>query len=373
LAIDFGTSYTSMAYFTDDGPQMVMGDETPLTIPSVVWFRGRDDCVVGAEAREQMATDPNSVVHSVKRLLGCTIDDHAAQPTLNSLACTSRPGPNRSIVFDFHGTEQTPITIAATIMRHAKAAAEAHLEQAVKKAVLAFPVSFGRHHQTAIKRAARIAGIDVVDLIPEPVAAALAFFHTQSHEGMVGVYDFGGGTFDFCLGEVDGDHMNIVGARGDMWLGGDDFDHVVANYAADQFWKQSKIDLRKRSAEWQRLLHASEEAKMSLSLVDETEIYVPEVAHTADGELDLEIPVNRSTFEQLTAEIVQNSLAVCEEAMMEAEINVLEITDLVLTGGTTRIPAVKNAAESFFARQARVGLHPEFAVALGAAMHAAAL
>ena len=371
IGIDFGTSNCAVAIARDDDLTLFDDDGT-LEIPSVVWFRGRGDYVVGLEAREQMATDPTRTVPSIKRLLGCSIDDPYAAPFLMSLACPGRSGPNKSIVFEINGEELTPVQIAAIILRHIKSVAERKLGTNVDKAVMAFPLAFGERPRDDLVKAAKIAGLELVALIPEPAAAAMAYGRRGVDKNeIVGVYDFGGGTFDFCVLDITGNVLRVLGAAGDLWLGGDDLDQALAKAVADEFWRATNIDVRKRAAEWQRVVQACEEAKRYLSLANEIDVYVPGVAVTSEGPVDLSVPVTADRLEELTADLVDATLSICEEALKDATIRFDDISEMLLIGGTSRLPSVRKAVHMMFRRDPHPAVHPERAVVIGAAVKAA--
>lgn len=371
LGIDFGTSYSSIGYLTDAGATLIADDSGRTAFPSVVWFRGREDYVVGYEARERLATDPTRTLPSIKRLLGARIDDEIAGPILMSLACPGHAGPNRSIVFDVNDEQLSPVQITAIILKNLARLAESHLDATPSKIVLAHPLSFDDAQKDALAKASRIAGLELVGLVPEPQAAAMAYGHLGGEEGMVGVYDFGGGTFDFCALELKGGALKIASSGGDPWLGGDDLDIVVANRVTERFAKKSGLDLRRRAAEWQRIVHASEEAKVYLSVVNKIRVLVPEVAHTEEGVLDLDDELTRAQFVDLAQEIIETSLEVCRASLVESNLGARDVTQLLLTGGTTRIPAVRAAASQFFELTPASGINPDQAVVLGTTIKAA--
>lgn len=373
IGIDFGTSYCSLAYMKNNTAMLIPDESGRTAIPAIVWFRGKGDYVVGFEAREKLATDPTRTVPSIKRLLGCRIDDDSAAPVLMSLACPGYAGPNRSILFEINEEQHSPVMISAIIFKHLKKLAEASLKTAVDRVVLAYPLAFNEPQRSDLEKAARLAGIELVGLIPEPMAAAMAFGKDKVQSGVVGVYDFGGGTFDFCAMTISNGKLAVSGAGGDPWLGGDDLDLALAGNVADSFWKRTNVDLRRRVVEWQKIRHACEEAKVYLSLVDEIDVFASEVAHSPDGALDLNVHVTRDEFDTLATDLIENSISVCRQTLEKARIDVSQVTDLVLTGGTTKVPSVRQAAQSFFGQEPSFGLHPEQAVVLGAAIRAAEL
>jgi len=373
IGIDFGTTYCSVGMLEGDRLHLFEDEGGRTAIPSVVWFEGAGKYRFGQEARDRMTEDPTRAIPSIKRLLGCTIDDPKAVPHLLSLASPGRAGPNNSIVFDMEGEEVTPAQVAALILGNLRSLAERRLGTPVRRAVMAFPLAFGQQQRAAIETAARIAGLEVAAMIPEPMAAAAAYGRHRGgkEDELVGIYDFGGGTFDFCVLDVLRGSLEVCGAAGDPWLGGDDLDRAIGSWAADEFWKASKIDLRRRAVEWQRLLQASEEAKRYLSMVDDIEIFVPRVALSQEGPLDLSVPLTRSEMHQQTADLINNTLAVCRQALKEAELAPIDLDQILLTGGTSRIPAIGSAIRSLFGKEPHDSLHPELAVVIGTALRAA--
>jgi molecular chaperone DnaK len=371
IGIDFGTSYSSVGIINDNGLTLFPDKTGRIAIPSVVWFRGPGDYVVGQQARERLAIEPQQVIPSIKRLLGRQIDEPLAAPFMMSIAVPGYSGPNRSIMFRVNGEEMTPILVAAIILRHLKKMAEDHLGRPVRKAVLAYPLAFGEANRIGIKKAARIAGLEVVAMIPEPVAAAMAYGRHGNRNEIVGVYDFGGGTFDFCVLGMGSGKLQVLGAAGDPWLGGDDMDQAIAKWTADEFWKRTHVDVRKRTVEWQKVIQSCEEAKCYLSLVEEIEVFVPSVVHGEYGLIDLNIDITRERFDHLISEIIENSFIVSAEALRDAKLSITDIDVLLLTGGTTRVIAVNEAVRRYFLRDPQQNLHPEQAVVIGACLRGA--
>lgn len=373
LGIDFGTSSSSVAVARGRVITLFEDESGHSIIPSVVWFRDRGDPVVGQEARDQMAIDPTRTIHSIKRLLGTPIDSPEAAPFLMSLACPGLAGPNQSILFEINGEQLSPIQIAAIIMKRLRQLAEDQLGEKADRAVLACPVSFNEAQREALRRAAKIAGLEVAALIPEPAAAAMAYDRGVERDETVGIYDFGGGTFDFCVLKIQDGSFRIISASGDPWLGGDDLDQALAKAVADEFWRATKVDLRKKVVEWQRVVQACEEAKCYLSLSEEIDVYVPNVGTTAEGPLELSVPVTRDRFEELTGELIDQTISVCEQALSEAKISLSDLDGLLLIGGSSRVPAIRKAVRMIFRREPVEVLHPEQAVVAGTAIKAAEL
>jgi molecular chaperone DnaK len=377
VGIDFGTAYSKVAVVVDGEVTLIEDTEsqasTRAAIPSVVAFTPDGRCLVGDPARDMLATNPGQVVTSVKRVMGLTYSDPLANGLLGSLACQSHAGPNDSILFDVHGQSYTVPQIVACVLEHLRDMASRWLGVPVKRAVFTVPVEFDGRAKRELEMAARQVGLEIMGLIPEPVAAAMGCGHDGSGDSLVAVYDFGGGTFDASLVQVGQQRFSVRGAAGDRWLGGDDFDEMLGRYVADEFQKTTGVGLHNRAEEWQRLLFASEEAKRWLSTLESVDVVLPRAANAAEGPVTLLVPMTRSVFEEVVDDIITSSLEVVQTAASRAQIQPSEVDTLLVTGGTTRIPAVRQAAEQFFGQRCIAGIHPEHAVVIGAAVRAAVL
>lgn len=377
VGIDFGTTYSKVAV-VHEGEVVLIEDEASqassrAAIPSAVAFLPDGSTLVGEPAREMLATEPAQVIASVKRVMGLSYSDPLANGLLGSLSCPSHAGPNDSIVFDVHGQSITVPEVCAKILGHLKNLASKWSGQEVKKAVFTVPVDFDIRSKRELEIAARMANIEIVGLVPEPVAAAMGCGNDGSGHSFVAVYDFGGGTFDASIVEVGQNRFTVRGAAGDRWLGGDDFDEVTARYVADEFQRSSGVSLHNRVEEWQRLIFASEEAKRWLSTLESVDVVLPDAARNAQGSQTLLIPMTRPLFVELADDVITSSLEVCRTAAIKAKVHPRKIDTLLITGGTTRIPAVRQAAERFFGKRGISGIHPEHAVVIGAAVRAAVL
>jgi molecular chaperone DnaK len=377
VGIDFGTTYSKVA-LVHEGEVVLVEDEASKSssraaIPSAVAFLPGGSGLVGDPARELLATAPHAVITSVKRVMGLTFSDPLANGLLGSLSCGSHAGPNDSIVFEMNGQAVTVPEVCARIITHLKGLASKWAGAPVRKAVFTVPVDFDIRSKRELEIAARMAGIEIAGLVPEPVAAAMGCGHDGSGQSYVAVYDFGGGTFDASIVEVGQNRFTVRGAAGDRWLGGDDFDEVLARYVADEFQRSAGVSLHNRAEEWQRLLFACEEAKRWLSTLESVDIILPEAGRMAQGSHSLLVPMNRPLFDELSEDIVTSSLEVSRTAAIKARVHPRKIDSLLITGGTTRIPAVRNAAERFFGRRGLSGIHPEHAVVIGAAVRAAVI
>lgn len=371
VGIDLGTTYTSIAAVVGKKVTMLPWDGGAKSVPTVVSFPEAMKVMVGAGARDRLATDPQHTVASPKRLLGRKYEDREIQGFLGQAPYRTLSGPDGSVVVEIWGQQYAVTQLCSYMLEEARRTAEHELATAVRRCVLTVPVSFDEARVKILRRAAEMAQLEVVALIDEPSAAALANRFDPGFGGLVGVYDFGGGTFDFSVVDVSGGDFQVMATAGDTWLGGDDFDSVLAEAAANQFWRMHKVDLRKQAVEWQKLVFACERAKRGLSLEDTSAIVVPEVLRTADGLVDLNISIDRATFERACSPIVERSLATCDEALALLGMAPSELSTVYLSGGTTYIPTVRQALADHFGVPVRTGVPPEHAVCLGAAIHAA--
>ena len=372
VGIDFGTSYGSMSIAVDDRVYAVPDHKQRILHPSIVWYPERGRPVAGWDARGPQLQDPRRTVVSVKRVLGRNYDEPTLQGYLQGLATPAVRGPGGGIVFEVDGSQIAPVQVAAEFIEFLRRMAEGRLGKAVTQAVMSVPLAFTRAQRSAVRRAAEMAGLDVLELIEEPVAAALAYGYGQGRSEIVAVYDFGGGTFDFSLHELSGNNYKVLASGGDAWLGGDDFDMAIAQYAANSFWRETNVDLRQLAVEWQRLLFASEQAKRALSNEEQTEVYVERaITHPAPRHLNL--PINRALLEQLCGEAFSRSMDVCRSALSEAGLQPTQVHRVILTGGTSRIPFVQRELSRFFGKDIRPVIDPDLSVGMGSGLRAALL
>jgi molecular chaperone DnaK len=372
VGIDFGTSFTRVAVFAGGRAELLTDDEGQAVAPSIVSWPDGGGCLVGWDARARVGVDPRRTVTSVKRLLGRRWDDPNIQGYLHDALLTTEKGPNEQLLVCVGDQKLGVPEICSLIIKRACEMAQRRLGVPVTRAVLSMPVTFGPAEQAGLKRAAQLAGVEVLGLIEEPMAAALAYDYGKSANEIIAVYDFGGGTFDFTVLDVTNEVFRVVATRGDGWLGGDDFDLAFGKWAADQFWRATKVELRQRAVEWQRLLVASEEAKRQLTATETAVISVPN-ACLAPQAYDLRLPVDRPLLEELCGPLVARSLEVCEEALDAAGLAPREVSRVVLAGGVTHVPLVQERVARFFERDIDTVVSPDAAVAEGTAIHAARL
>ena len=371
VGIDLGTTYTAIGVMTTTGAMVLPAADGAPALPSVVSFPRRAPVLVGAAAREHLATDPTRTIASPKRLLGRRLADREVQSFVGAAPYRTVAGDDGTPLLDVDGERYAMAQVCALILAEARKNAERHLGAPVVRAVLTVPVSFDAGRARAIETAARLAGLEPVALIAEPNAAALAFRNQPGFGGRVGIYDFGGGTFDFSIVDVT-NRFVVVASAGDAWLGGDDIDAVLADAAANQFWRQHRVDLRKQAVEWQRLRFAAEVAKRTLSTAESTQLVVPEVLRTAQGMVDLRLTLDRATLARAGAAIIRRTLDVCEQALVEARLEPGALDAIALCGGSSQMPAVRAAVERHFGRPL-LAVGDDQAVCLGAATHASLL
>jgi molecular chaperone DnaK len=338
--------------------------------PSVVSFPQKGPPLVGWPARERIIHDARRTVTSVKRLLGHHFSDPDIAGHLQSVPYHTLAGPGDTVLVEIDQERYAVPQVCAAIIAHARDMAEKALDRRFSQVALSCPVTYTEEQKLALRRAAQLAGLEVVALVPEPIAGALAYGLGEGKNEIVAVYDFGGGTFDFSLLDMSGDHVRLIASEGDAWLGGDDFDLQLAQAVADAFWRATKIELRQRVVEWQRLLQACETAKRALTADPQTVIVVEGLIEQPQR-IDLRQRLDRALFQRLTQDLFDRSLDVCKSAMERAGLEPSEVTQLVVTGGVSRIPFVREGLGQYFEREVAAVVNPEEAIALGAGLRAA--
>jgi hypothetical protein len=373
FGIDYGTTYSSIA-MVQEGRAFVIPDEVGrLLMPSIVAYPEGGGVLVGWDARGRVATDPGHTVHSAKRVLGRRTTEMEVANHLAQQAYPSSAGPGQQVVLEIGRTPVSIPQIVAEVLRRLKRTAERAVGVAVEDVVLTVPVTWGAAPRDALRKAAGLAGMRVVGLIDEPAAAGLIYGFAQEKNEIVAVYDFSGGTFDFTVIDISRESLRMLASAGDAWLGGDDFDLVLAKDVANQFWKQHKIELQKRLVEWQQLIWACETAKRTLTRVDRALIEVPAIARSASGPLHLRTEMQREQFERLGDELVSRSLDIVVETLRGLDLEPRDIGQVIVTGGCTKIPMVRAAVARLFEREPEAHVNPDEAVALGAAVQGALL
>ena len=372
IGIDLGTTNSCVAVMEGNEPVVIANDEGRRTTPSVVAFLKNGERKVGDPAKRQAITNAQNTIMSVKRFMGHKWDEVTSEAGHWSYKVVK--GDNNTVRIDIDGRQYTPQEISAMILQKMKKTAEDYLGQEVTEAVITVPAYFNDAQRQATKEAGEIAGLTVRRIINEPTAAALAYGLDKKHKDQkIAVFDLGGGTFDISILELGEGVFEVKSTNGDTHLGGDDFDKVIMDWLADEFKKDEAIDLRKDPMSWQRLKEASEKAKVELSSSSETEINLPYVTAVDGVPKHLVKKLTRAKFEQLSDDLFARCLKPCELALKDAGIDKSKIDEVILVGGSTRIPKVQEIVESFFGKKPHKGVNPDEVVAIGAAIQGGVL
>jgi molecular chaperone DnaK len=372
IGIDLGTTNSCVAVMEGNEPVVIANDEGRRTTPSVVAFLKNGERKVGDPAKRQAITNPHNTIMSVKRFMGRRYDEVTEEITHWSYKVAK--GDNNTVRIDIDGRLYTPQEISAMVLQKMKKTAEDYLGHEVTEAVITVPAYFNDAQRQATKEAGEIAGLNVRRIVNEPTAAALAYgLDKDKHDHKVAVFDLGGGTFDISILEMGEGVFEVKSTNGDTHLGGDDFDKVVMDWLADEFKKDEAIDLRKDPMALQRLKEASEKAKVELSSSSETEINLPYITAVDGVPKHLVKKLTRAKFEQLADNLFQRCLKPCEQALKDAGMKTSEINEVILVGGSTRMPKVQEMVEKFFGRKPHKGVNPDEVVAVGAAIQGAVL
>ena len=372
IGIDLGTTNSCVAIVEGGEPKVIINEEGARTTPSVVAFlKDGDEVLVGGPAKRQAVANPENTVYSNKRLMGRRFEEISGEA--EGLAYSVVKSGKSDAWVEVEGKQYSPPQVSAHVLMKLKKAAEDYLGSEVTEAVITVPAYFNDSQRQATKDAGKIAGLDVKRIINEPTAAALAYGFDKKKEEMVVVYDLGGGTFDVSVLEVGNNVIEVKSTNGDTHLGGDDFDKRVIDYIISEFKKDSGIDLGADKMAVQRLREAAEKAKIELSNTVETEINLPFITADASGPKHLVLKITRSKFEQLIEDLVKGTLKPCEQALRDAGLRPGEIAEVILVGGSTRIPLVQKVVTDFFAKDPSRGINPDEVVAMGAAIQAGVL
>jgi molecular chaperone DnaK len=371
IGIDLGTTNSVVSVMEGGEPKIIINEEGNRLTPSVVGFGKGGEILVGQVAKRQAVLNPENTVFSIKRFMGRRFEEVAEEMKLVPFKVTK--GENQKATVTATGKEYTPEQISAMVLGKLKKAAEAYLGEEVKKAVITVPAYFNDSQRQATKDAGAIAGLDVQRIINEPTAAALAYGLDKKKNEMIAVFDFGGGTFDISILEVGDNVVEVKSTNGDTHLGGDNIDQRIIEWIVTEFKKDQGIDLSKDRTALQRLKEGAEKAKIELSSVMETEISLPFITADATGPKHLQLKLTRSRLEQMIQDILDRTLKPCELAIRDAGIGVEKIDEVVLVGGSTRIPKVIEMVKSFFGRDPHQGVNPDEVVAAGAAVQAGVL
>ncbi len=373
IGIDLGTTNSCVAVMEGGKPKVIENVEGTRTTPSIVAFAKDGERLIGQPAKRQAVTNPENTVFAVKRLIGRRFDDPMTKKDMELVPYTIVKGANGDAWVKAGGEDYSPSQISAFILQKMKETAEAYLGEKVEQAVITVPAYFNDAQRQATKDAGKIAGLEVLRIINEPTAAALAYGLDKTENKTIAVYDLGGGTFDISILEVGDGVFEVKSTNGDTFLGGEDFDSKIVEYLADGFKKDEGIDLRGDKLALQRLKEAAEKAKIELSTAASTEVNLPFITADANGPKHLVKTITRADLEKLVEELVKRTLEPCKKAIKDAGISASEIDEVVLVGGMTRMPRVREVVKDFFGKEPHTGVNPDEVVAIGAAIQAGVL
>ncbi len=374
IGIDLGTTNSVVAVMEGGEPTIIPSSEGNRLIPSVVATNPKDGSrLVGLYAHNQAVVNPENTVFSVKRFMGRKFNDKQVQESVKVVPYNVVAASNGDVRVKMDGKDYSPPEVSAMILQKIKADAEAYLGETVDKAVITVPAYFNDAQRNATKDAGKIAGLEVMRIINEPTAASLAYGITEDKNQIIAVYDLGGGTFDVSILEVGDGVFEVRSTSGDTYLGGDNFDERIIGWLADEFKKDSGIDLRQDRPALQRLKEAAEKAKKELSSVTSTDIQLPYITADASGPKHLNVTLSRAKLESLVADLIKKTIDPCKAALKDADLDKGEIGAVLLVGGMTRMPAIQQAVEEFFGKAPSRGVNPDEVVALGAAIQAGVL
>ena len=378
IGIDLGTTNSCVAIMEGGKAKVIENAEGDRTTPSIIAYTEDGETLVGQPAKRQAVTNPNNTLFAIKRLIGRQFDDEVVQKDIKMVPYKIVKADNGDAWVEAHGETMAPPQISAQILKKMKKTAEDYLGEEVTEAVVTVPAYFNDSQRQATKDAGKIAGLDVKRIINEPTAAALAYgMDKKSGDCTIAVYDLGGGTFDISIieiAETDGEHsFEVLSTNGDTFLGGEDFDLRLIDFLADEFKKESGMDLHNDPLALQRLKEAAEKAKIELSSSQQTEVNLPYITADASGPKHLVVKLTRSKLESLVEDLVERTLDPLKTAIQDADISISEIDDVILVGGQTRMPLVQQKVAEFFGKDARKDVNPDEAVAMGASIQAAVL
>jgi molecular chaperone DnaK len=374
IGIDLGTTNSVAAVMEGGEPTVIPSAEGGRTFPSIVAINPKSgERLVGQVAKRQAVINATNTIFSVKRFMGRKFDDPQVEKARKYVPYEVRKAPNGDIRVVMNEREYSAPEVSAMILQKIKTDAEAFLGQPVTQAVITVPAYFNDSQRQATKDAGKIAGLEVLRIVNEPTASSLAYGLGSSKDEIIAVYDLGGGTFDISILEVGDGVFEVKSTNGDTFLGGDDFDQKVIDWTAEQFKMEEGIDLRNDRQALQRLREAAEKAKIELSTTMQSEINLPYITADANGPKHLNMTLSRAKFEQLTEDLVKRSIEPCRQALKDAGLGINDITQVVLVGGMTRMPAIQEAVKSFFGREPHKGVNPDEVVGVGAAIQAGVL
>ena len=373
IGIDLGTTNSCVAVMEGTTPKVIENSEGARTTPSIVAITDDGERLVGQPAKRQAVTNPERTFFAIKRLIGRTFDDPMTQKDLKLVPYTIKKASSGDAWVEADGKDYSPSQISAFTLIKMKETAEAYLGQKVDQAVITVPAYFNDAQRQATKDAGKIAGLEVLRIINEPTAAALAYGLDKKSSGTIAVYDLGGGTFDVSILEIGDGVFEVKSTNGDTFLGGEDFDMRLVEYLADEFKREQGIDLKNDKLALQRLKEAAEKAKIELSSAAQTEINLPYITADASGPKHLAIKLSRAKFESLVDDLIQRTVEPCRKALKDAGLSAGQIDEVVLVGGMTRMPKVQEVVKQFFGKEPHKGVNPDEVVAIGAAVQAGVL
>ncbi|MDP8995372.1 MAG: molecular chaperone DnaK, partial [Pseudomonadota bacterium] len=373
IGIDLGTTNSAVAVMEGGKPKVIENTEGSRTTPSVVAFTKDGERLVGQAAKRQAVTNPDNTVFAVKRLIGRRFDDPVTKKDTELVPYKIVRGPNGDAWVNAGGKDYSPSQISAFILQKMKETAESYLGETVTQAVITVPAYFNDAQRQATKDAGQIAGLEVLRIINEPTAAALAYGLEKQEGKTIAVYDLGGGTFDISILEIGDGVFEVKSTNGDTFLGGEDFDARIVDFLADEFKKQEGIDLRNDRLALQRLKEAAERAKIELSSAQSTEVNLPFITADQNGPKHLVKTITRADLERLVDDLIKRTLEPCRKALADAGIKAEDVAEVVLVGGMTRMPKVREVVKDFFGKEPHTGVNPDEVVAMGAAIQAGVL
>jgi len=373
IGIDLGTTNSCVAVMEGSKARVIENAEGARTTPSMVAFTDDGEVLVGQPAKRQSITNPENTVYAIKRLIGRRYDDPITEKDKTMVPYHIVRGDNGDAWVEIKGKKYSPSQISAFILTKMKETAEANLGSKVTQAVITVPAYFNDAQRQATKDAGRIAGLEVLRIINEPTAAALAYGLDKKGSGKIAVYDLGGGTFDVSILEIGDGVFEVKATNGDTFLGGEDFDKRIMDYLADEFRKEQGIDLRKDRLALQRLKDAAEKAKIELSSATQTDVNLPFITADQNGPKHLNIKLSRAKLEALVDDLIQRTIEPCNAALKDAGLQASDISEVVLVGGQTRMPKVQETVQKLFGREPHKGVNPDEVVAIGAAIQAGVL
>ncbi|MFN7662715.1 MAG: molecular chaperone DnaK [Alphaproteobacteria bacterium] len=373
IGIDLGTTNSCVAVMEGQTAKVIENTEGMRTTPSMVAFTKDGERLVGQPAKRQGVTNHMNTFFAIKRLIGRRFDDPITKKDMESVPYKIVEGPNGDAWVEANGEKYSPSQISAFILQKMKETAEKYLGASVTKAVITVPAYFNDAQRQATKDAGKIAGLEVLRIINEPTAAALAYGLDKNKTGNIVVYDLGGGTFDVSVLEIGDGVFEVKSTNGDTFLGGEDFDHRIIDFLAESFKKENGIDLKKDNMALQRLKEAAEKAKIELSSSAQTDVNLPFITADASGPKHLNVTLTRSKLESLVADLIERTLEPCRKALKDANMSTSDIQEVVLVGGMTRMPKIIEAVKSFFGKEPHRGVNPDEVVAMGAAIQGGVL